>query len=61
MPKMPTPEQRKMMHELAHKTLDPREILEGLLNDDPELAPLRDRLIADGLVQVVDDDGNPVG
>ena len=60
MPKMPTKEQREKMHEIATATIDPRAVLEGLLNDVPELAELRDRLIAEGYVQEVDDEGNPV-
>ena len=60
MPKMPSKQELDKMHELAHARLDSREILEGLLNDDPELEPLKERLIAEGLVQVVDDDGVPI-
>ncbi len=58
MPTKPTKAELDKMHELANSTLDPREVLESLLNDVPELKPLRDRLIADGLVQEVDSEGN---
>lgn len=64
MAKMPTPEERQKMHELAkaaaEKTLDPVAIIEGLLNDAPELSDLKNRLIEDGIVEVVNDDGSPI-
>lgn len=61
MPKMPTKEQLEKMHEIANSKIDPIAVLEGLLNDEPELEPLRDRLIDEGLVQVVDDEGYTLG
>lgn len=60
MPKMPNKQQLEKMHEIANKTLDPVEVLEGLLNDVPELKDLQQRLIDEGIVQEVDEQGNPV-
>lgn len=60
MPKMPTKEQLEKMHEIANAKLNPVEVVESLLNDDPTLKELQKDLINRGIVREVDAEGHVI-
>lgn len=60
MPKMPTKEQLEKMHEIANAKLNPVEVIESLLNDEPTLKELQHDLINRGVVREVDEEGHVI-